>query len=172
MLALHPALEEVTFLLSGGQTCGVERASREVEAEKPRGWSSSRLCGVFSHLLPLLGQAEGSAKGTSVPTAQRVAEGEVSSRRWLLTSAESQVPGTGLGSGVLNAAFLVKGRWGLRTKETMCGTEARALSSGLADLGLRTKRVVGTVILTPSLRETSTRVSHRPASVLLPSIPW
>lgn len=87
-------------------------------------------------------------------------------------SAESRVPGTGLGSGVLNAAFLVKGRWGLRTQETMCGTEARALSSGLADLGLRTKRVVGTVILTPSLRETSTRVSHRPAGVLLPSIPW
>lgn len=51
----------------------------------------------------------------------------------------------------------------------MCGTEARALSSGLADLRLRTKRVVGIVTLTPSLRETSTRVSHRPASVLLPS---
>lgn len=67
-------------------------------------------------MLPLLGQAEGSAKGTSVPTAQRVAEGGVSSRKWLLTSAESRVPGTGLGSGVLNAAFLVKGRVGAQDK--------------------------------------------------------
>ena len=40
----------------------------------------------------------------------------VSSRKWLLTSAESRVPGTGLGSGVLNAAFLVKGRVGAQDK--------------------------------------------------------
>lgn len=53
----------------------------------------------------------------------------------------------------------------------MCETEVGALSSGQADLGSEPRGVVDIVILRMTLRATSIRVSHCPASVLLPQHP-
>lgn len=44
----------------------------------------------------------------------------MSSRKWLLTSAESQVPGIGLGQCALNATFLVKGKVGDSGQKRPC----------------------------------------------------
>lgn len=66
----------------------------------------------------------------------------MSRRRQLFTSAESPVPGTGLGSLVLDAAFLVRGQGGDQGQR-VCGTEAGALYLGQADPGLGTKKSCG-----------------------------